>query len=254
VTTTGESLRRLWRRQSRTTVALYALAMVGFVAAIVVLGEEFTRHLDGIERFMAELGPMAIPAFVLLSMVLSSVFVPDLLLSVVAGVTFGFAKGLLAVLLGVLAGAALQYALARFLLTQRVERALHVRPAIAAIFGAVRQDELRLQLLVRLTPMNRALTSYLLGAMGVRFGRFELACLALLPSLALEVYVGIAGRHLAGMAGRGGHGVLLHDVALAVGLVVSIVVMAAISRRARRAVDALSAPFPGPSREAQRSS
>lgn len=241
----SEGPRAFWRRERLTVIVPYVLAAVGIVAAIAVLGDEFARHLTEIERWMTELGPLAFVVFVLCYVVLSSVFVPDLLFGIVAGVTFGFTRGFLAVLLGALCGAALQYALSRYLLTRRIERIVRSRPALSAILGAVRQEEFRLQLLIRLTPMNRALTSYLLGAIGVRFARFELACLALIPSLCLEVYVGVAGRHLAGMAGTSGHTAVLHDVVLGVGLVVAVLVMAVISRTARRAVDAAVATGTG---------
>ena len=166
----------------------------------------------------------------LLYAVIGSIFVPDILLGIAAGTSFGFARGLAAVAAGSVAGATLQYALSRRLFKPAIDRFLLSRPALAAVQVAVRQREFTLQLLLRLTPLNRALTSYVLGATGVGFVRFAVACVALLPSLCLEVYVGYAGKHLARMTGQPGHAVALHDVALIAGLAMAIAAMVADDR------------------------
>jgi hypothetical protein len=56
--------------------------------------------------------------------------------------------------------------------------------------------------------------NYILGAARLRFVGFLVACLALVPYLAVEVYFGYAAKHLARMAGRETHAALLHDVTL----------------------------------------
>ena len=106
---------------------------------------------------------------------------------------------------------------------------------MAAIQRAVSRDEFRLQVLLRLTPLNPATISYLLGAAGVRFSGFLIACLALTPYLAIEVYFGHVGKHAAKLAGsaRTAH---LHDLAIIGGLAVCVAVMVLVSRMARKAV------------------
>ena len=143
-----------------------------------------------------------------------------------------------------LLAAALQFALARQLLKPFIDRLLAKRPALAATQAAVLKQELRLQLLIRLTPLNRAVTNYVLGAAGVRFTGFMAACVALLPSLFLEVYFGYAGKHLAKVAGASSHSTELHDVVLVAGLLVAIAVMVMVSRLARKAVENASRPSP----------
>jgi uncharacterized membrane protein YdjX (TVP38/TMEM64 family) len=222
----------------RETVLSYVVAGGALAAGILILGDEVGRHIDNLEAWIAGLGPWALVMFVLLYAVLSSLFVPDILLGIVAGASFGFTRGVAVAAAGTLGGASLQYALARYVLRRGIDRFLVSRPALAAIQVAVQQQELRLQLLIRLTPINRALTSYSLGAVGVGFSRFATACVALLPSLCLEVYFGYAGGHLARIAGHPEHTVLVHDVLLVAGLVVAVVVMVVVSRVARRAVEA----------------
>ncbi len=161
---------------------------------------------------------------------------PDTVLCIIAGALFGMAWGATAIVVGSLFAATLQFALSRRLLRARIERALLAKPSLAAIQQAVTQDELRLQVLLRLTPLNPATVSYLLGAAGIRFGGFLIACLALIPSLTIEVYFGHAGKHMARMAGGSARAGGLQDLVIIGGVVVGVIVMVLVSRMARKAV------------------
>ncbi len=240
----GPELSTLWRRARVETALPYAVAAATLAGGVILLGHEIGRHIEGLEEWIAGVGSWGVAVFVVLYALLSSVFVPDILFGIVAGASFGFFLGLGATAAGSLAGAALQYALSRRLLQPAITRFLASKPALAAIQVAVRQQELWLQFLIRLTPLNRALTSYTLGAAGVGFTRFVVACIGLLPSLCLEVYVGYAGKHLARMTSRPEHTIVLHDVVVIGGLGVAIAVMVLISRTARRAVEVAAASVP----------
>jgi uncharacterized membrane protein YdjX (TVP38/TMEM64 family) len=229
-------VRGLLARARSRTVLTYVAIVVSLVVAIVVLGDEIRHHFDAIEVWIESFGSWSVLAFVGLFVVASSLLMPGTVLSIMAGALFGLPWGLAAVVAGSLLAGALQYALARGLLRTPIERALTRRPALAAIRRAVSSNDLKIQALLRLTPLNPATLSYMLGAAGVRFGGFLLACLALVPNLAIEVYVGYAGRHIARIAGRHAPNVYLHDLAPIGGLVVVIIVMVLVSRMARKAV------------------
>lgn len=228
----------LWSRAALEKVLPYVLVGGGLAVLAVILGEEIGHHLGVVEAWIEGLGPWGVVAFAALYGLLSALFVPDSLLGIVGGASFGFGPGLAAGVAGTLVGATLEYALARRILRGKVERYLGARPGLAAVQTAVRRQELRLQLLIRLTPLNRAVTSYVLGAAGVGFARFMVALVAVLPHLCLEVYFGYAGKRLALALGRSGGPRGLHEVALALGLVAAIVAVAMISRTARKAVEA----------------
>lgn len=234
----------LWRIGRIETVLIYVVAAVFLVATVVILGHEAKRHINDFERWIVGLGPWALIVFVLLYALLSSAFVPDTALGIIAGATFGFGQGIAVAVSGSLLGAMFQYAMSRRLLKPVIDRALASKPALAATQAAVLEQQLRLQLLIRLTPLNRALTSYVLSAAGVGFTRFLAACVGLLPSLCLEVYFGYAGKHLAKAASEPHHTVILHDIVLVAGLVVAITVMVLVSRTARRAVEAATEVIP----------
>ncbi|MDH4064320.1 MAG: VTT domain-containing protein [Acidobacteriota bacterium] len=238
---TRRPLRALWASGRTATILSYGLAGAVLVAGVLFFGREIDRHIGDVEAWVGGLGAWAPIVFALLYAILGSIFVPDVLLGIIAGSVFGFARGLAAVAVGSLAGAILQFVLARHVFKRSVDRFLSSRPSLAAILAAVRRDEWRLQVLIRFTPLNRAVTSYALGAVGVGFARFVGACTALLPSLALEVYVGSAGKHLARIAGQPDQAVVLRDVVLIAGLAVALAAMTIVSRAARRTLEAAAA-------------
>jgi uncharacterized membrane protein YdjX (TVP38/TMEM64 family) len=222
---------------SRLRAYLPQLA-IGIAVAVLFLaaGLELKHHIDAIEQTIADLGPYGVLAFIGLFALGASLLVPDTILCVSAGVLFGLAWGAVAVAVGSLVGATAQYLLARRFLHGPIQRMLARKPSLLTIERVVQRDQLRLQVLLRLTPLNPATISYLLGAAGVRFPGFLVTSLGQLPALFLEVYLGHAAKHLARVAGGDSHIHLLSDLALFGGLGVGLVVMFLVSRSARRAV------------------
>lgn len=229
-------VRRMFTRARLRAVLPYLAIGTLLVIAIVVVGRDVGHHINAIESWIAKLGPWGALVFVALFVVATSLLAPDTVLGIIAGALFGMVWGVAAVLAGSFIAAALQFALSRHLLRARIERMLRARPSLMAIQRAVTRDEFRLQVLLRLTPLNPATVSYLLGAAGVRFVGFLIACLALAPHLIIEVYFGHAGKHMAQMAGgdaKAGH---LHNLVIIGGAVVGVIVIVIVSRMAHKAV------------------
>jgi len=240
-------LRRLLTRAGLRAALPYLVIGILLVIAIVVLGRELDHHITAIESWIGRLGPWGPIAFVALFVLATSLLIPDTVLCIIAGALFGMAWGAAAVVVGSLLAGALQFALSRRLLRARIEQVLAAKPSLAAIQRAVTHDELRLQLLLRVTPLNPATMSYLLGAAGVRFAGFMIACLALVPNLIIEVYFGHAGKHVARAAVGASKTSHLHDFAIIGGVVVCVVVMVLVSRIARKALmQAVAEPGPNP--------
>ncbi len=223
------------RRELRSVLPL-AVALILIVIAVVVIGHETERHLQAIETWIAELGPWGRLAFIGLVVVGTSVLIPESLFGVVAGALFGLVWGIGLLLIGNVLAAALQYALARRLLYAPIQRALEARPLLSAIQRAVIGNELRLQLLLRLTPLNPALISYLLGAAGVRFGGFMLASLVLVSHFAIEVYLGHAGKQLLTSGFSSGQGGWLREAMIIGGAAIGLFAVVLVSKAAHRAV------------------
>lgn len=231
----AERGRRLLKRELRSILPL-ALAVVVVIIAVLVVGHEAELHLQAIETWIAELGPWGRLIFVGMVVVGTSLLIPESLFGVVAGALFGLAWGIGLLLVGNLLAAALQYALARRLLHAPIQRALQSRPLLRSIQKAVVGDELRLQFLLRLTPLNPALISYLLGAAGVRFSGFMLASLALVSHFAIEVYLGHAGKQLVANGLNGVPPDSHHQWLIYTGAAVGLVAIFLVSKAAHRAV------------------
>jgi uncharacterized membrane protein YdjX (TVP38/TMEM64 family) len=214
----------------------YLVVGLLLIVAIVAGGREIEHHISAIESWITKFGPWGVLTFVGLFALATSVLLPDTVLCIIAGALFGLGWGVAAVLAGSVLAAAIQFTLAHQLLRARIQRTLAARPSLAAIQRAVSRDEFRLQALLRLTPMNPATISYLLGAAGVRFSGFLIACLALTPNLAIEVYFGHVGKHAARLVGSDARTAHLHDLAIIGGLAVCAAVMVLMSRMARKAV------------------
>jgi uncharacterized membrane protein YdjX (TVP38/TMEM64 family) len=206
------------------------LAGLALLGAIALLGEDLSRHIATIEAWVESLGPLGIAVFVAIYVLATSLLFPESALSVMAGALFGLGKGLAVVIVGSLLAATTQYLLSRHLLRERIQRIVAQRPTFAAIQRAVRSNELRLQLLLRLTPLNPASGSYVLSAAGVRFGGFLAATLGTIPHLLLEVYIGYAGKHLAHIAGRTAEANYLHEAAIIGGLATTVIAIGVISK------------------------
>ncbi|MGB5177266.1 MAG: VTT domain-containing protein [Gammaproteobacteria bacterium] len=233
-TDSSERVRRfLARAYSRSMLPYLAVGLL-LVVAILIGGHEIKHHINAIEAWITQLGPWGVLAFTGLFILATSFLLPDTLLCIIAGALFGMAWGAIAVVIGSLLAAAIQFALAHQLLRSRIEHTLAARPSLAAIQRAVSHDEFRLQLMLRLMPVNLATINYLLGAAGVRFSGFLLALLVHIPNLLIEVYFGYAGRHAARLAGSDVHTTHLHDLVIFGGLVVCIVMMVLVSGMARK--------------------
>ncbi|HPR65139.1 MAG TPA: VTT domain-containing protein [Thermoanaerobaculia bacterium] len=225
------------KRSSKRTLFLYGGMGILFIAVLIILGKDLGHHIRVIDAWITSLGPWATLGFIGVFVAATSVFIPETVLSIMAGALFGMTEGLLVVVMAGLAAATVQFFLSRRIFRKRIDNMLAARPSLAAIRCAVMQNELRLQTLIRLTPLNPATLNYLLGATGVRFPGFLLASLAFLPHQAVEVYFGYAGKDVATIAVRRGSVAYLHDAVVFGGLILSIAALALIVHTARKAMD-----------------
>ncbi|MCB1120937.1 MAG: VTT domain-containing protein [Verrucomicrobiae bacterium] len=232
-----ERVGRYLRRAHSRAVLPYLISGIVLAIVLVMAGREIEHHLRAIESWIANLGPWTFVVFIGLYVIATTFLVPETVICIIAGALFGFGWAMPIVLAGALLAAATQYALADKLIGGRIESMLASKPSLAAIQRAVINDEFRLQLLLRLMPLNPGLMNYLLGAAGVRFSTFMIASLALTPHLLIEVYFGIAGKRAAQLTGNAaGTGLHEHELVVFGGLVVCILIMVFISKMARKAL------------------
>lgn len=221
-------------RMRPTLLVASALVLVALVVGFS--GHELGRHISSLESWILQLGWLGMLVFVGLVVVATSLLLPETLFHVAAGVLFGLAWGVGVMLLASVLAAALQYGLAYRLLREPIRRRLGVGTIYAAIQHAASDGDLRLQLLLRLAPLNQTVISYLLGTTGVRFSRFLAACVAMLPTIIVEVYLGHAGKHMALLSVGKAHSGWLHDLVLFAGLLTAAIVVGFASRAAYKGV------------------
>ena len=226
-----------WLGQVRMRRALLVVGALILVAIVVgISGHALARHIHALETWITELGLWGMLVFVGLVVIGTSLLLPESLFGVAAGVLFGLAWGAAVILLARILAAALQYALAYGFLREPIQRRLGAGKLSAAVQRVANSGSFKLQILLRLAPLNQAAISYLLGTSGVRFAQFLAASFAMLPSIFVEVYLGHTGKHLALIGASVAQRGWLHALLLVAGLLALVIAVGFASRAAYRAV------------------
>lgn len=220
-------------------MVIRALAGAAILVIIAWGGRYFGHKIPAIGQWISELGLWAPVAFLLLLVLCTSLFVPDMLFAMFAGTVFGLFRGSVVMTIGVLLTASLNFWISRRLLRERVRRLLNRYPRLQAIEGAASSEGLKLLVLLRLTPIHGVSLSYALGASRVTFGVFLLSALAMIPMLIVEVYFGYLAAHLAITTGTAHSASKMHTAAAITGFVVCVMVIIYITRLAKRALSEL---------------
>lgn len=218
-----------WRRD--------AIGAVAVVAAIVVLLAVARPDVADLERWLAELGVWAPLIFVALYMILVSVGFPVSVLGFVAGATFGVLGGTALLLVAALLTASVIFGLSRRWLSGRVRAHVAARARLTRFLELAEADSWRVMVLMRFSPVHYAVVCYLLGASRVRFWPYLITSFCVLPSAALQSYVGWTARRVGAQAATGARVDPL-EVALAVlGILAALALLVIMTRLVRRVLD-----------------
>ncbi len=171
-----------------------------------------------------------IPAAVLL--------LPGSVLSLGTGFVLGLGWGVATVSVGSTLGAAAAFAVGRWMGRERVRRRIVGHERLAAVDTALRDEGLRVVLLTRLSPiLPYNLLNYGFSLTGVSLRDYVLGSwIGMLPGTVLYVYIGTGLRTAGAVATRTSHRGPGQLALLAVGLVATGVVVALVTRAARRAL------------------
>lgn len=233
--------RRFWVR------ILMCLLLLGVA---VWIGNDVAHHLPELENWIASHGAWGWVVFVAAVVICTSLYIPDTLFAVSAGILFGIFKGTAIMTVAALLTALLNFSVSRRFLHTHVSRWLASNPRLASIERAVRNEGFRFLFLLRLTPLHPVTVSYLLGATKTRAGTFLLASLGLIPGLFVSVYFGYAAKQVAKASGQVGEHSPAHTAVTIGGLIACIAVLVYVTRLARQALqnppaEAPAAPVPG---------
>jgi uncharacterized membrane protein YdjX (TVP38/TMEM64 family) len=201
------------------TTALLVLLLGAWAAAPA------TEWIQAIGRKVAELGWAAPFAYVALYVVGTAVLAPSPLMSIAAGLAFGWWGFPLAVIAAT-AGATVSFLVGRYSLNDDLEDWLTDRRIFRAAKRAIDEEGWRIQILLRLSPaVPFGLLNYLMGLTKTPLVTYVwCTAVGIMPGSFVDIYIGVIGQNLAGGA----------QVAyLAVGAVVTVAGAVLITLKAR---------------------
>lgn len=240
----GNNANLLWRvfnNRGSTKAIVLALFVVGLAAALFLLPvKQYVVHALEWSRGLGVWGPFFLAIFYVIATVF---FLPGSLLTLGAGALFGVAKGFPAVWIGATLGACAAFLVGRTVARQWVAEKVARNPKFAAIEEAVSREGFKIVLLLRLSPVFPFnLLNYALGLTKVSFGHYALASfIGIIPGGLMYVYIGSTAGSLAAVAAGQVEGGLGAQVLKIVGLIVTVVVTAYVTRIARRSLKSVEA-------------
>ncbi len=209
------------------------------VLAVVLLAFIFLplrEWMVAMVGWVRSLGSLGVVVYSLIYIVATVLVLPGSVLTLAAGFLYGPAWGTLLVSPVSVLSSTLAFLLGRSVARGWIQRRIANNDRFAAIDNAVAENGSKVVFLLRLSPIVPfALLNYALGLTRVRLRDYILASfLGMLPGTFLYVYVGSSVANLATLAsGKGSQGPWEH-VLFWGGLVATLLVVALITRAARR--------------------
>lgn len=209
------------------TAWIWAIAVLLLAGIAVAWGflpmKEWT---EAVQRWVDDLGVMGYVLFAAVYILGSLLLAPAAPLAVAAGVAFQ-GWGVPVVLASACAGACLAFLVARHVGRERLEALLEASPKFRAVDKAVSEEDWKVVLLLRLSPLVPFnVQNYLFGVTDVSLKHYMVATfVGIIPGTAKAVYLG--------MLGSGGIDDPLTWGLLAVGWIASAIAVVLIVRRAK---------------------
>jgi len=166
--------------------------LFGMVAITVLLaGRFFLENVTTVYGWLVDAGPMGPWIYIGFLTLAILLLVPTALLKMMAGTLFGFQIGLVVNFAGSMAGGLLAFALGRWVIRERIEKAVAEDERARRLEAALGEESLRISILVRLSPLiPDEWLNYILAAGPVSLWTFNLSNLASLIYAAVYAYYG----------------------------------------------------------------
>jgi uncharacterized membrane protein YdjX (TVP38/TMEM64 family) len=189
----------LTRRKAKRAAKRYwplGAAAVGLIVLVLVwMFIPAAEWIDSLGEKIAKLGWVGPIAYFVLYVVGTIVLAPSPIMSIAAGIAFGW-WGLPLAVAAATAGATASFCLSRYFFSGALEDWLTERPTFRAVKAAVDEEGWRIQLLLRVSPVVPfGLLNYLLGLTKTSFVRY-VACTAvgIIPGSVVDIYIGVIGK------------------------------------------------------------
>jgi len=189
-----EAYKKLLLRPRTWLQVLVALLVI---AAAVRVWEIFpvNDYVRGFSGWAEAQGTLGAVFFLVIYVAGALLMLPEGLLTIAAGVAYGF-LGAVLVFVAALIGAVAAFLIARYFARARVQSWISKRRRLAAIHQAVADEGWPIVLLCRFSPLLPfVVQNYLFGVTEIRFIPYLGAtAVGIIPGLALYVYLGTLGR------------------------------------------------------------
>lgn len=223
------------KRSAKAVAIAAGLALIGAIGWFVPVRPWTLALAD----YIRDAGAPGVVVFVAAYVVATVALLPGSLLTLAAGFAYGPIMGLLIVSPASVLAATIAFLLGRTVLRGWVQQQLTAAPRARAIDRAVAKDSFGLILLLRLSPVVPFnVLNYALGLSEASLGRYVAASfVGMLPGTFMYVYLGSLVTTAADLGGSSQAGASGKIALTMIGLVATVVVVALVTRSARRALD-----------------
>jgi uncharacterized membrane protein YdjX (TVP38/TMEM64 family) len=217
----------LRRGQFAIGAGIILLVIAIAIAWLLLPIHEWVQPFQSWIQGLGIVGALAFAAMYILAVILLA---PAELMSIMAGLIFGFWGGPL-VIVAATVGAALAFLVSRYAVRDRVIKLVRNRPLLQAVDAAVREESWKIVLLLRLNPLVPFnLQNYFFGATQIGFWPYTAATfIGIMPGATFYVYIGAIGGAATMTRSYGS----AHVAILAIGLAATAIVLFIISRKAK---------------------
>lgn len=220
----------------RILVTLF-FVLIG-ISLLVILGKYVGKSVPKVETWVANQGPWAPIAYLIVFCILGSCFFSVSVLSFSAGALFGLRWGFLYAYTASFLCSICIFYLTRLLAHEHVKNYINQHEKFAKIERAVSQGKegKKVMFLLRLSPLPFAPLSYVLSAAGISLRSYILACSAMFLSIFISVYYGYVANHVTKLAGDAEHRSPSHYIIMFTMLLITITTVAIVSHQVRKAL------------------
>jgi len=223
------------------------LVILGIAGVILIIGHELELYLPDLELWIQTLGAFAPLGFIALFVVLTPVFISVDTLCFAAGLLFSLGSAQVYMTIATYLASALIFFLGRYAFKDRVVTLIAKHKQLATLDTTISRQPFKLMFLLRLTPLPFAMLSYAFSVTEARFWPYLGATSGILIYNASLVYMGYTTKHLAGLVSGSAKQSGVSYPLLALGVVISVLVLFYVTKIARETINQLSSESPGSS-------
>jgi uncharacterized membrane protein YdjX (TVP38/TMEM64 family) len=221
--------------------------ILAIACVILVIGHELELYLPDLELWIEKLGAFAPLGFIALFVVLTPFFISVDTLCFAAGLLFSIGAAEFYMAIATYLASAFIFFLGRYLFKEKVVSLIAKHQQLASLDSTISSQPFKLMFLLRLTPLPFALLSYAFSVTQVRFLPYLGATTGILIYNASLVYMGYTTKHLAGLVSDSAKQSGVSYPLLALGVVISLLVLYYVTKIAGETIHKLSLENSGPS-------